>query len=115
MSDRKRKILSDQSSHTDEDDEAEMGEKCKQKQPPMKRGHIAKDFKIPKKKPVNLPPSPVLTGSTADSNPALTGSTAEPNPLSSPLRTEKKFELVEDALEAMFADLSGIKRFKTQG
>ena len=114
MSDRKRKIASDQSSHTDEDDDAEMGEKSKQ-QPPMKRGHIAKDFKIPKKKPVNLPPSPVLAGATADSNPDLTGSTADPNPLSSPLRTEKKFELVEDALEAMFADLSGIKRFRIQG
>jgi hypothetical protein len=93
---RKQKISSDQSSHTDDDDDdiAQIDEK--QRPPPMKRGNLGKDFKIPKKKPVDLLPNPVLTGSTVVSN-----------PLSSPLPTEKKFELVEDALEAMFADLSG--------
>ncbi len=61
-----------------------------------KSANVAKDFKIPKKKVANQPPpsAPVATKTAA-------------NPLGSPLRTEKKFEQVEDALEAMFADLSG--------
>jgi hypothetical protein len=58
---------------------------AQEKKPPAKKSAAAKkDFKIPKRK----------------------SGDAVPDSLASP-KTEKKFELVEDALEAMFAGVSG--------
>ena len=76
------------------DEEIEDEEKSRKSA--KKSTNVTKDFKIPKKKVANQPPPP-----------ASVETLAAANPLGSPLRTEKKFEQVEDALEAMFADLSG--------
>jgi hypothetical protein len=67
---------------TDEEDDKHVGKK---------KPTTGKDFKIPKKKAATPAGSSNQTPS-------------ELNPLASP---EKKFEQVEDALEAMFADFSG--------
>ena len=67
-------------------------DKTDEEKSPQKSG--SRDYKIPKKR-----------NSGPEINPdPTTGS----NPLASP-KTEMKFELVEDALEAMFAGVSGKK------
>jgi hypothetical protein len=82
--------------HDHESDEDDADDE-KSRKSAKKSTNVSKDFKIPKKKAANQPPPSTETAA---------------NPLGSPLRTEKKFEQVEDALEAMFADLTGMLQRK---
>ena len=76
---------SDRADSSDADADVNVGNEANKKAIP------GKDFRIPKKR---------------NSGPVVEPEAAGSNPLTSP-KTEKKFELVEDALEAMFAGVSG--------